>query len=705
MSVRDKFEARLPRSGPSASSLAGSLDHGLLLGLTGDDHVHYALADKSRPAVWVAAADLAPRSLADLGTRAHALLTSLNADDHAQYLLNSGRAGTANNPTLSTNASGILTGSGASGFNAVVRSNAVQDGLIVLGDDLTKNERVVIHGTEADITVGGVLLTSHLSVHDEGTIGHANFLAHKHTNTGATGPTMMLARTRGTEGAETVVADNDILGRILALGYDGTDFERAAQVLFEVDDPTPGSTSMGGAIVLSTTPAGSTALTERVRVASSGLVQITGILDIANTGTVGELRLREPLADGTNYSAFKAQAQTADLTYTLPAAITTDGFLKTNGTGTLTWSTLANADIPNLTSAQWASHVTDETGTGAWVFGTAPTFTTSIMTPVVYGGPAASDNLDLFANDEAFAGANTGRVRMFERLVLLGEAITSNHSNAAITVGNAAAWTITDGSVPSALTFNPAMTWNTTAPGFGLMPSVLSGGPTFTLDVTGSINAAALFYSGPTYVAATGRTVTLVDTGGLASFTDAPIFNRAGTGAYDASAVYNGFLSKFTVGSGVVINRRRGFRVIDGGGAGTLNHQVGIQIDALTKGGTSNIGFQNASTEVNVPTVGTIAAVGSTIPHTARVIRLDNTSGGALTLTSAPTITDGTDGELLTIFNGSTNGVTIQDQGTLASSNLRLSTTTFAIGTRDSITLMYSSTVGDWIELARTNVL
>ena len=73
--------------------VAGVSDHGLLTGLLDDDHAQYALADKSRPSPWVAAADLSPRSLADLGTRAHDLLTGLLDDDHSIYALLSGRSG------------------------------------------------------------------------------------------------------------------------------------------------------------------------------------------------------------------------------------------------------------------------------------------------------------------------------------------------------------------------------------------------------------------------------------------------------------------------------------------------------------------------------------------------------------------------------------------------------------------------------------
>jgi len=77
----------------STPPCAGVTVHGLLDGLDVDDHEQYALADKSRPDPWVAAADLTPRSLADLGTKAHDLLTGLDADDHSIYALLAGRSG------------------------------------------------------------------------------------------------------------------------------------------------------------------------------------------------------------------------------------------------------------------------------------------------------------------------------------------------------------------------------------------------------------------------------------------------------------------------------------------------------------------------------------------------------------------------------------------------------------------------------------
>jgi len=81
-------------------------------------------------------------------------------------------------------------------------------------------------------------------------------------------------------------------------------------------------------------------------------------------------------------------------------------------------------------------------------------------------------------------------------------------------------------------------------------------------------------------------------------------------------------------------------------------------------------------------------------------------SSGNVTSTAAPTVADGQDGQLLIIINVDTvDTITLSDQGTLASSNLRLSTATYAMAPRGNLQLVYNSTIGDWVEIARTNVI
>jgi hypothetical protein len=82
------------------------------------------------------------------------------------------------------------------------------------------------------------------------------------------------------------------------------------------------------------------------------------------------------------------------------------------------------------------------------------------------------------------------------------------------------------------------------------------------------------------------------------------------------------------------------------------------------------------------------------------------TADNNYTITGAPTINDGYEGQLLTIINVDTaDTITLQDQGTLANSNLRLSAATIALGPRDSIVLRFSSTVGDWVQVGQVNVI
>lgn len=76
-----------------------------------------------------------------------------------------------------------------------------------------------------------------------------------------------------------------------------------------------------------------------------------------------------------------------------------------------------------------------------------------------------------------------------------------------------------------------------------------------------------------------------------------------------------------------------------------------------------------------------------------------------LTLSAAPTIPNGVDGQVVTLVNTAASAITVQDQGTLANSNLRLGATTRALGTRDTLTLLYVAALGDWVEIAFDNNL
>lgn len=109
--------------------------------------------------------------------------------------------------------------------------------------------------------------------------------------------------------------------------------------------------------------------------------------------------------------------------------------------------------------------------------------------------------------------------------------------------------------------------------------------------------------------------------------------------------------------------------------------------------------WQNSGQTTEFPlSAQSITAVGNAITATAKTVAA-LTADGVYTLTSAPTIAAGNDGQILWIVNVGTNAITIQDQGTLPASNLRLAAATIAIAARQSLPLMYSTTIGDWIQI------
>ncbi|MDP6586804.1 MAG: hypothetical protein QF535_19265, partial [Anaerolineales bacterium] len=97
----------------------------------------------------------------------------------------------------------------------------------------------------------------------------------------------------------------------------------------------------------------------------SGTLTATGLI----TGNSGTVKFMD--GNGSNYTTIAAHATTtADVNYTLPAADGTDGqFLKTDGSGVMSWSTAAASDVDvsnanlltRLAALESSSGATDET--------------------------------------------------------------------------------------------------------------------------------------------------------------------------------------------------------------------------------------------------------------------------------------------------------------------------------------------------------
>lgn len=140
---------------------------------------------------------------------------------------------------------------------------------------------------ETSETIAGASLGIKLYVGVEGATDLGDIWFDRHTNTAALAPHLVLARSRGlTHATAAVVQDNDYLGRIVATGHDGTDYGIAAQIHFEVDDPTPAATDMGGAIVFSNSVAGTESLVETMRIANDGTVTVVNTLNADSLGII-----------------------------------------------------------------------------------------------------------------------------------------------------------------------------------------------------------------------------------------------------------------------------------------------------------------------------------------------------------------------------------------------------------------------------------
>lgn len=118
-----------------------------------------------------------------------------------------------------------------------------------------------------------------------------------------------------------------------------------------------------------------------------------------------------------------------------------------------------------------------------------------------------------------------------------------------------------------------------------------------------------------------------------------------------------------------------------------LSPAISATVDDLTLLGS--LIFTPSTTQV-------IDAAGDTILANASLIVLNPDAD--YTLTSTPTIADGTEGQVLyiTCANAEAHTVTIQDQDTLASSNLQLLSATKDITGKTVATLIFDGT--DWIE-------
>lgn len=151
-----------------------------------------------------------------------------------------------------------------------------------------------------------------------------------------------------------------------------------------------------------------------------------------------------------------------------------------------------------------------------------------------------------------------------------------------------------------------------------------------------------------------------------------------------------------------------------GGSFARIFFYGGVDLNGTTTdstSGNSTLAFSNIADKPGIIDFGhtkdyvtqNVTAAGTNLTNVLPTLYL--TADNSYTISATPSVNDGFDNQILRIVNVDTvDTITLQDQGTLPSSNLRLGAATRALGPRDNITLLYSATVGDWVEVAFTNV-
>ena len=166
------------------------------------------------------------------------------------------------------------------------------DAEVLVGGDASNGGstvRVQTGGTErmridssGNVGIGGSPGTNRLHVlntsgstltHIESDAETALILVENQTNAGAAD--IQFRKARGGYAAKAIVSSGDTLGAIAFAGHNGVDsFSGQGARIAAFVDGTPSATSMPGGLFFSTTPAGSMAATERLRIDSSGNVLV-----------------------------------------------------------------------------------------------------------------------------------------------------------------------------------------------------------------------------------------------------------------------------------------------------------------------------------------------------------------------------------------------------------------------------------------------
>jgi hypothetical protein len=229
------------------------------------------------------------------------------------------KATTAN--IVSTAGGSTITVASGSTVPLTIQNNGTGNSFVV--NDVASDTSPFAVAADGKVTIGdptnpaGQTLTSESLLISTDTAVGGQIYVRKSFDGTANAPNVIVMKSRGTAASPVAVQSGDIMGTYQWSAFDGTNYINAVNIQATVDG-TPGTNDMPSRMSFSTTPDGSASPVERMRITSSGRVQIPagGVLDAplvlnAQTGTTYTFVLEDA---GKLITASNASAQT----YSIP---------------------------------------------------------------------------------------------------------------------------------------------------------------------------------------------------------------------------------------------------------------------------------------------------------------------------------------------------------------------------------------------------
>ena len=191
-------------------------------------------------------------------------------------------------------------------------------------------------GTDAPGAMPG-LESARLEIADED--GSTSELVQRVAGAGGGSSAHYFVKSRGTLAAPSIVQPGDLLGNILFIGHDGTDFSSAAAWIRGKVDGTPGTDDMPGRLEFLTTPDGSATPATQMTINNAGRVGIGTI----SPGT--KLQVEDQISTSVTGSSAPGFTFTGDLNTGLFETVPDELGLATNGVNRLHITSTGNVGI------------------------------------------------------------------------------------------------------------------------------------------------------------------------------------------------------------------------------------------------------------------------------------------------------------------------------------------------------------------------